>query len=102
MSGSSSTCNIRALGDFSAVILTLVTRHTSLVTTNDFSAHFTEPDPVTVAFAPTGNRKSVAIFQPFAFFAARQFQWIRAAPGQLEHAASRFLGLAAYGSAREQ
>src|SRR5438445_12390098 len=60
-------------------LLSLVTRlpRRSLarrrVTINDFSAHFTEPDPVTLALAPTGNRESVAIFQPFAFFAAWQF-----------------------------
>src|ERR1035438_2844224 len=57
--------------------------------------HLAEPDSISFAFAPTGNGKRIAILQPFAHLAVGQFQRIRAAPGQFEHAAARILGRSA-------
>src|SRR5690349_20029781 len=69
---------------------------------NDASIHFTEADPVADGLAPANNRKSVAILEPFAGFAARKLQRICAAPCQLEHATSRVLSRAADRAAGQQ
>ena len=47
------------------------------------TAHFSEPNAVVIAFAPTGDGERVAVFQPFSLFAAGKLERIRAAPGQL-------------------
>src|ERR1043166_5001099 len=69
---------------------------------NNASVHFTEADPVAVALAPASNRKSVAILEPFAGFAARKFERIRAAPRQLEHATARVFSRSTDGAAGQQ
>src|SRR6266568_382193 len=66
------------------------------------SDYFTETNSVTLAFAPAGDRESVAVFQPFAGFAIRQLQRISPPPGQLQHAAARFFRWAADRAAGEQ
>src|ERR1017187_1956042 len=57
--------------------------------------YLTETNSISVAFAPTGNGKRIAVLQPFTRFAVGQFQRIRAAPGQFEHATARILGRSA-------
>src|SRR5436309_11433244 len=69
---------------------------------NDASVHCAEADAVAVALTPAGNRKSVAILEPFARFAARELERICAAPCQLEHATSRILSPPADCAAGEQ
>ena len=66
------------------------------------SGDFAEADPVAVALRPTRDGETIAVFEPFPGFAVREGKRIRAAPGQLEHAAPRFFCRAADGAAREQ
>ena len=69
---------------------------------DDASAHFTEANPVAVALAMARNRKSVAILEPFAGFAARKLHGVCATPRQLEHATARVFGRSANRAARQQ
>src|SRR4030095_12604453 len=69
---------------------------------DDASVHFTEANPVAVALAMASNRKSVAILEPFAGFAARKLHGVRATPRQLEHATARVFGRPANRPARQQ
>src|SRR6266568_3158604 len=69
---------------------------------NDPAADFAKTYTVIVALAPARDRELVAILEPLACLTIWQFQWIRTAPGQLQHAAARFFGFAANRSAREQ
>jgi len=69
---------------------------------DDASAHFTEANPVAVALAMARNRKSVAILEPFAGFAARKLHGVRATPRQLEHATARVFSRPANRAARQQ
>src|SRR5439155_17897262 len=52
----------------------------------NFPGDFTETDAIAIAVAPACDRESVSVFEPFAGLISWQFQWVRAAPGQLEHA----------------
>src|ERR1700731_852169 len=68
----------------------------------NLATDFAETDAETSAWPPAGDRKSIAVFEPFALFAAREFKRIRAAPGQLKQAPPRVFRFAADCSAREQ
>src|SRR4030095_2960892 len=69
---------------------------------DDASVHFTEANPVAVALAMARNRKSVAILEPFAGFAARKWHGVRATPRQLKHATARVFSRPANRAARQQ
>src|SRR4029453_15973821 len=57
---------------------------------------------VAVALAMARNRKSVAILEPFAGFAARKWHGVRATPRQLKHATARVFSRPANRAARQQ
>src|SRR6266480_4692119 len=88
--------------DNSRLEVDLITTHLSLVTSNNAPAYFTKADAVSITLAPTTNCKSISVFEPFARFAVGQLQGIRTAPGQFQHAATRFFCRAADCSARQQ
>src|SRR5687768_5103241 len=68
----------------------------------DAAGYFTETNSITISLSPPGNRQTIAILEPFAGLAVRQSQWVRSAPGQLQHATTRLLRRAADRSARQQ
>src|SRR5207244_7079058 len=68
----------------------------------NFSGDFTETDAIAIAVAPACDRESVSVFEQFAGLIRWQCQWVRAAPGQLEHASARLFGFATNRSTREQ
>src|SRR6266446_3140242 len=53
-------------------ILSRLTCHLLLVTSNNASAYFTKPDAVSVTLAPATNCKNISVFEPFARFAVGQ------------------------------
>src|SRR5687767_9718771 len=73
-----------------------------LLRRQDAAGYFTESDSITVALGPAGDCQAIAILEPFPGLAVRQGQRVRAAPGQFQHAATRFLRRTADRSARQQ